>query len=182
MTTPEAVDKRRGDLAARMADIRSAHQSAPVDNCDTCFLLSLYDREVERRREAEAELRFWRQEMAAKLELSTALAKRSQAGSARTAERRNEMRTILNAFRDADAKEWHLRCVECNEFIVPGEPTVTIGGEDDFATAHAKHFPDLPPEACGVEDAIDEAAVRAKASAFLRDDAPVDPQGGSPDA
>lgn len=105
-------------------------------------LLKANNREVERRRDIAAEVEFWRQEQGAKLETYMALAAAAERRGLpdEAGIYRSEIRTILNAFREADAKEWHERCAECREFILPGSLTVRVGDEDGSETAHASCF------------------------------------------
>lgn len=132
-------------------------------------LIEATNREVERRREAEEEIEFWRQEMAAKLEMLMALAKVAEAKglSSLAVDRQVEINLILNAFRDADAKEWHTRCVECGEFITPGTLTILVGDEDGGEPAHASCFGQTEgtPEA-----PIDVAGVVRRAREFMQSD------------
>lgn len=86
----------------------------------------------QRLRDAEEEVAFWRREMTAKLDMLSRLHGTYDPDGDEAANiRANHMMPILNALRDADAKEWHTRCELCGEFLRPAERLTTMAFEED---------------------------------------------------
>lgn len=131
-------------------------------------LLAATTAEVERRREAEEEVAFWRREMLAKLlGLTAVLAAATAKGDHDRAAnlRANHIMPILNAFRDARVKLWHEPCASCGDFIRPGTGYVYLG--DDFGSVHEGCAGEFGPVARAVE--FDEAAIIAAAAAAVNE-------------
>lgn len=94
---------------------------------------------------AEAEVAYWRRDLAARLLFARALYEAAARGGndAESFIHRQVMRGGIAALADADAEQWHQACDLCGEQIRPGEATAT--DEEDSGTAHARCAMENPP-------------------------------------
>jgi len=136
-------------------------------------LLVANNREVERRREAEEEVAYWRTEMLAKLQMATWLHNGliQKGDENRAADVRvSTIMPTLAALKAAAVRDFYESCPLCGNEIRPGMRVVqvAIGDPDDSSMACAEH--DEPERSYVYEHDLPEA-IMAAAEATLADPA-----------